>query len=248
MKFISWGGSSSGRSESHLGTLLLSSESISTYFISFSFALLEIDEDRSLCANAEELKNTTVLRNVFGGCEHVAKMPVFSVAAPCSLVEVYRRFRSTCSLHLHIRHRENLIPYCSWYACKNLITTVFKCTSRLQNEIGLRVTRYPEFKTRCGYSCFCIELCGGLWRCRCYEIRHRLRNHLIRLYGRYKTLYFKRDGLWRQWKCTKLKLLHRNGFHWQTWLKVILMVSVETLLRFQRLLVLYLTNTFTTFL
>jgi hypothetical protein len=29
------------------------------------------------------------------------KMAVFWVVAPCSLVEIYRRFRGPCCLHLH---------------------------------------------------------------------------------------------------------------------------------------------------
>jgi hypothetical protein len=50
--------------------------------------------------------------------KRIMKMAVFWVVAPCSLVEVYRRFRGICSLHhqgedshLHTHRHENLKSY-----------------------------------------------------------------------------------------------------------------------------------------
>jgi hypothetical protein len=69
------------------------------------------------------------------------KMAVFWVVAPCSLVEVYQRFRGPCCLHhrpdVHNRRRENLKSY--------LVSVIF---AHLHDEVKVQICYFGRKSTK----------------------------------------------------------------------------------------------------
>jgi hypothetical protein len=56
------------------------------------------------------------------------KMAVFGVVAPCSLVEVYHRFRGPCSLH----HQGDEYSYCIYNTYNSILRTISFITFHTQ--------------------------------------------------------------------------------------------------------------------
>jgi hypothetical protein len=70
---------------------------VSNTILPTTIALIFLHEQlRSYEMRARRDKETTIL---------ISKMAVFWVVAPCSLVQVYRRFRGICCLHHQGDHR-----------------------------------------------------------------------------------------------------------------------------------------------
>jgi hypothetical protein len=109
------------------------------------------------------------------------KIAVCWVVAPCSLIEVYRRFRGTCSLrhqggetsenfyettlrynpegsHLHTRRHENLKSYWCHFHCKKWLQFISSVACFRVMFIFKRILRFCERKNTlwspsCPYAC-----------------------------------------------------------------------------------------------
>jgi hypothetical protein len=77
------------------------------------------------------------------------KMAVFWVVAPCSLVEVYRRFRGPCCLHHQVTHRPDdggifvyldvsdrfFVLYDEAFSFLGIVVFKFNCSEQIRTKI-----------------------------------------------------------------------------------------------------------------
>jgi hypothetical protein len=77
------------------------------------------------------------------------KMAVFWVVAPCSLVVVYRCFRSTCCLHHQVTYRPDDGGSKYLYNVGKLLPDYTTLQARRQPS--------PAYTVYCKFSCFCFQ-------------------------------------------------------------------------------------------